>query len=258
QMGNPSDAIKSLERAHSISSELLGSEHARSLETQVYLIKSYQLLGEFEKVRILVAEVLPKMNVAFGVNDPRTYRIRAFLTIAEVETGFPERAHERASAMLKNSIELFPDGHWDVTQCKFLLAHSLLALGKPQEVVDLMNPVMKFMESSENVRLIRKYQPRYWLAKSHNELGNHQHSIELLSVVLEELSLNLGSKHPHVLQCQFEYAKALAATGDSDGLDHRIELLKEGFQESFGPEHPYTKRVEAYEFISAVISGPAD
>jgi len=250
QMGNPLDAVESLKRAHSISLDLLGPDHAYTLESRMYLIKSFQILGRFEEVRVLVDEILPEMTTAFGPNDPRTLRTKAFLTIAEVETGYPERAYKRATEMLEESRGLYPEGHWDIIQCKFLVAHAMLGLGRPLEVVELLESEILITESAENIRFVRKYQPRFWIAKAHNEQGNYQDAKDMLSPIMDELTLKLKMHHPILLLNQFEYEKALAGSGELSGLEERMTLLIQGYEETFGLNHPYTQRVESFKLAA--------
>lgn len=247
RMSRPADAILDIQRASEINSRVHGPTHARTLQSKLLMVKSLQMLGRYQEVTDTLSDLMPDIEHVFGRNDPRTIRGLAHLTIADTETGFPDRALDRAREIYARSLDLYPETHWNVVQSKFLIANSLLKLQRPREVIELLAPEMERVEEMMRQRPIAKYQPRYWIARAYNDLGMHNKSSELLGQVVDELDTQLGSAHQQTLQTQFEYLRSLVGTRQLAENSESVRALAIRAQQTFGSEHPFTQRVSSFQ-----------
>lgn len=253
RMSRPEDAIQDIQSAIEINSRVHGPAHAQTLQAKLLMVKSLQLLGRYEDVKDTLSEIMPDIDRVFGRNDPRTIRGWAHLSIADSETGFPERALDRAREVSTRSSEIYPKTHWNVVQSKFLIANCLLKLERAREVIDLLAPEMERVEEMMRERPIAMYQPRYWVARAYNDLGMHTEANKLLDPVVDQLDAKLGITHHQTLQTKFEYLRSLVGTRQLAEHSAAVDTLASQSRQTFGMEHPFTKRVCEFQNVSAAM-----
>ncbi len=246
QAGRLNDALNDAEQAYQIYNETLGPDDARTLSAQLLMAKSLQLVGRYQEERQLIVNIMPAVERAFGMNDPRTFRGWAHFVIAETEIGDSEIAFERAQRLLDQSISVYPEDHWHITQCKFLVSHTLLNLGRSQEVIDLLQPRMHTIELHNGQRLTVKYQSRLWITRAWNNLGEFEEAKRVIKPAYEELAVGLGSEHLQVLECSFQLLRANHGLNNELLVHEEAEQLLEQVARVSGPHYSLRRRIQQF------------
>ncbi len=247
--GLPQQAFVDIQGSYQIRRDLFGPNDSATLTSQLFMAKSLQLLGRFDQVYDLLEKIMPSVEHAFGPHDYRTLRGRAHMCIASVELGFPGRGYQSATNILAINQEHHPHDSFRVVQSKFLVAHALLGLGRPAEVISLLEKDIEVVESLVNGRPRMKYMPRYWVARAYNDLGEYETASRLIQVGIQGLGATLGPDNRQTLLCKYEQLRALTGMGmNGDLKDNAADQLEASFVQWFGEDHPATERVRAFAF----------
>ncbi len=245
-LGEPGPALQAAREMHEIRRVLYGDADTRVLAAQLLQVKSLQMLGRFEDERAIVLAILPMIERAYGTTDPRYFRAIAHLTISETELGHGASALKRAEYLLAQSAGEFGEQSWNAAQCRFLVAHAMISLDRQREAIELLIPEVDRVLERMSERPRARQQPRYWIARAYNDLGDFDLARAMIEPALVDLQASLGMDHQQALRCEFEYVRATIGLDQEQARRDQLELLVDRFAASFGQDHPMTLGVAAY------------
>ncbi len=239
-LDQPKLGLRDSKESERIRNSLFGPMDARTITAQLLQVKSLQMLGQFQSERMLLLEILPRIEQAFGSNDPRNFQATAHLAISEMELGHAKEALLRAEKGLAGSIEQTGVHSWLTTQFRFLVARALLKSDRPKEVVDLLEPEIERVNLMANNRVKARHLPRLWVAEAYNDLGMHSHARSTLEPAIVDLRNQLGSSHRLTLQFEYELIRTARETLPEEEFRSKLKALSLQYSEVFGLSHPYT------------------
>lgn len=243
--GRPVEGLSEIRTAHRIYREVYGPEDPRAIAARLFEVKSLQMMGRFGEVREILNEIMPIAERAFGRDDPRTIQGWAHLTIADAEIGDPQVALQRARDILDHSRRVFPDGHWNVVQAKFLVSHALLAIGEPRAVIDLWEGDSANYGGKHPSRLAN-HKPKLWLARAYNDLNAAGEALRVVDPALADFRDLLGPDHRTTMEFEFEQLRAAAQAGLATATPQQHAEFADRCASVYGSEHPFARRAAAF------------
>ena len=233
-------AAELFERARSLLTHYLGSDHPDTLESMSRLADSYFDLGRYTEARKLGEETLALQKVKLGPDHPGT--LWTMFVLAETYLALGRYAdgcklHEETLSLRK--AKLGPD-HADTLESMHGVANSFASLGRYTDSLKLLEETLPLMKAKLGPDHPGTLYTMGALAWCYHALGRYADSLKLLEETLPLMKAKLGPDHRVTLFSMGDLASTYASLGRYvDALELREGMLAL-CKAKLGPDHPDT------------------
>jgi len=244
--GRSADALGEFERSAAIAEAAYGPDCWGAITAQLFAVKSMQKLGQYERVLSTLDVILPEATRILGSHDSQVLRCLAHLAIAETETGNPVQGLKYANILVGNTVSMHPEGYWYIVQAKSVVAHALLALGRPHEVVSLL---LEYQEAPATIPPAGpglQHLAKFWLARAYNDLTLPEQAMHVATIAHEGSLPLLGPDNQFTARLRFEQIRAAALAGDTAFVTQSKDEMLWSARVSHGPGHSFTEEVHRF------------
>jgi serine/threonine protein kinase/tetratricopeptide (TPR) repeat protein len=239
-LGEAKLAADQAERAWTIYSRHLGTDHPDTLASMLNLANGYYALGRHADALKLREETLVLMKTKLGPDHPHTLSTMNNLALSYVTLGQHNEAlklYEETLALKKT--KLGPD-HPSTLGSMNNLALNYMALGRHADALKLGQEALRLYKATlgpDNPRTLGSLDT---LAVIYHDLGRHDEAVQLYEETLALMKVKLGPDHPTALSTMHNLAGSYAAVG-RHGAEFKLREETLALRKAkLGPDHPYT------------------
>ncbi|MEU4517375.1 FxSxx-COOH system tetratricopeptide repeat protein [Amycolatopsis sp. NPDC024027] len=238
--GDALTALPLIQRAHTLSKDLLGEEAPYTVAIANNLAGSLRAVGKFQQARELDEDIHARFKRIFGDDHPYTLTSANNLATDLAELGEHRQARELDEDTLARRKRTLGDDHPDTLTSANNLAADLGQLGEHRQASELAQDTL-----ARRKRILGDDHPQTLstannLATDLRQLGEHRQARELHEDTLARRKRILGDDHPQTLSTANNLATDLGQLGEhrqarelhEDTLARRKRIL--------GDDHPDT------------------
>ncbi|MEE1763054.1 FxSxx-COOH system tetratricopeptide repeat protein [Streptomyces sp. SP18BB07] len=225
---------------------LLGEDHPNILMTSGSLAADLRALGRYKEALDLDLRIHLGFKEIFGDDHPRTLSAANNLAIDLRLAGDSEAARRLTEDTVRRRTALLGPTHPYTLATKGHHARDLRDLGDYRTSAELLREVRESFEQVFNPGVPEVLQADKSLAVSLRKAGRTAEALRITEETWKTYARyhdRYGSTIPEVLACGLNLAADYFATDPEDGparAVHQVEEVLDGYQDSFGAEHPFT------------------
>jgi serine/threonine protein kinase/tetratricopeptide (TPR) repeat protein len=239
-LGEAKLAADQAERAWTIYSKQLGTDHPDTLSSMHGLANCYDGLGRHPDALKLREETLALMKAKLGPDHPHTLSAMHNLALSYATLGRHDEAlklNEETLALKK--AKLGPDHNATLASMNNL-ALSLTALGRHAEALKLAQEALALTKAKLGPNHPRTLGSMDSLALIYHALSRHGEAVQLFEETLALMKVKLGPDHPTTLTTMHNLAGSYAAIGRHGEAIKLYEETLALMKIKLGPDHPDT------------------
>jgi eukaryotic-like serine/threonine-protein kinase len=239
-LGEPSLAIRQLERALALRRQVLGADHPDTLATMNALALAFQDADQLPDALRLLEEKLKRAKSKLGVDHPDTLRSMNYLATAYHEAGrLPDAMALLEESQRRRQQTLGPD-HPDTLTSTHNLALVYRDAGRTTEALPLLEENLKRRRSTLGPDDLDTLSSMNCLANTYRNSGRLEDAIPLYEVTFERFNTKLGRENSETLAAMNNLATAYQTAGRLKQALDLFEQALTGYNATFGPEHVST------------------
>ncbi|MFD7706178.1 FxSxx-COOH system tetratricopeptide repeat protein [Streptomyces sp. NPDC059786] len=226
--------------------ELLGDNHPTILITSGSLAADLRALGHFKDSLELDQRIYRGFREIFGEDHPRTLSAANNLGIDYRLAGDSEAARQLDDDTVRRRTALLGPLHPYTLITKGHHARDLRELGDFKGSAEILREVRRSFEQVLNPDVPEVLRADKSLAVSLRKAGHTAEALRITEEAWETYARyrdRYGSTIPEALACGLNLAADYFATDPDGGATRAVQLVEqmlEGYQNSFGAEHPFT------------------
>jgi hypothetical protein len=239
-VGEATKAIGFLERAVQLRSDLLGRDHAATLNAMDSLAVAYSAGGKWDLALPLSEESLKLHKAKLGPEHPDTLISSRNLALAYLHAGKVDLALALCEEALKLSKATLGPEHLETLRGMNCLAAAYRAAGKYDLALPLLEESLKLHKARLGPEHHYTLRTMGMVAVAYQEAGKPDLALPLLEETLRLTKAKLGPDHPDTLRSMNNLAGAYQEAGK---LNLALPLLEEALKlhkARLGPEHAHT------------------
>lgn len=238
--GSWNDAQRLQEQATDIRKDLLGAEHANTLDSIENLATIYKKQARWEKAEKLQVQVLEMRKTTIGLDRPETITsMHNLASIYRKQGRWKEAERLQVQVLETRKATLGPD-HLDTATGMHSLAWIYRKQGRWQEAERLQVQALELRKTKLQADHPHTLVAMKCLAENYNALGRQEEAERLLVQVLATRKMKYGADHPDTLTVMGN----LASTFWEQGRWEEAEVLNlqvlEMRKAKLGADHPRT------------------
>ncbi|MDR2349344.1 MAG: tetratricopeptide repeat protein [Deltaproteobacteria bacterium] len=232
-----------------------GGDDPRTVAVNVRLIHALYLGGEYEKVAFLADEVLPELELTFGVVSRESLLARNAKAFSKGELGDRKTAAALLESNLRICAILTGENSREVMAGKAQLARQVKLGGDPKKAGEMLLDLIKLQEETLGIEDPDTLISKKILAGTYNLQGEYTESVLTYALIIEPMERVLGSGHPDTLTAMAGLADVFTAIND---FDLAMDLYKDVIEKQklvLGEEHPFTRMTKTNLVAATVKKG---
>ncbi len=244
-LGQPTLAMRQLQRAFELRTVRLGPDHPDTLTTQNMLALAYQAAGRLDRAIPLFEQTLAARTARLGANHPDTLTTQNDLAMAYREAGRWDQAiplFERTLAAQKARLGV---DHPYTLLTQNNLAPAYQAVGQIDRAIALLQETLAGRTAKLGADHPSTFSTQNNLASAYQAAGQVDRAITVFQRTLAGRTARLGVDHPSTLTTRHDLACAYQGRGDSAGAEAMLRDVLAARQKKLGGQHPEVGRTLA-------------
>ncbi|GAA4596959.1 tetratricopeptide (TPR) repeat protein [Actinoplanes octamycinicus] len=220
-----------------------GEDHEYTLVTANSIAVDLRILGDYQGALTVDQENLERHRRVFGSDDLYTLRVLQNIAVNLRMLGDVEKAYEIDSGLVRQWSRTGPD-RYQTLQCRANVARDLLAMGRHQEALDLVDEVVPDLRKGFGPHHLYALLAARTQAIALLRLGRFAEAVTHAQETYDGTLARLGPHHEYSLAAAMTLANALRTVGEF-GEARELATTALGFyRRDFGPDHPFTVAAE--------------